>query len=63
MKLEIHQTENMDLRITGGLYLNDGYFVIADDRIVDVQYDNILRDCTAESNGYGFLLVPGTIRF
>ena len=63
MRLEIQQKDNMDLYVTGNLYLNGGYYVITDDRLVDTAFNNVLSNCEANHNGYGLLLVPGTIIF
>jgi len=63
MGLEIRQEENMDLYVTGNLYLNGGYYVISADRLIETTFNNVLSDCEASDNGYGLLLVPGTIMF
>jgi hypothetical protein len=63
MKLQIRQTDNMDLRITGSLYINGGYYEITDDHILDVNCNNVMRGCQASFNGHGLLLAPGAIIF
>lgn len=62
MRLEIQQKPDLDLYVTGNLYLNGGYYVITDDRLLDTVSDNVMSNCGAISNGHGLLLVPGTIR-
>jgi len=63
MMLQIRQAETLDLRITGNLYLNDGYFEITDDHMRDVEYNNTFQKCAMVGNGYGLLLSPGKINF
>jgi hypothetical protein len=63
MRLEIRQATDMGLLVTGNLYLNGGYFEIAEDRIFDVKNRNTLSGCSAIGNGRGFLLSPGEIMF
>jgi HNH endonuclease len=63
MKLEIHQSENLDLHIVGNLYQNGGYYEIDDDRILDVKNGIELRGNQKTGHGRGLLLSPDTIAF
>jgi hypothetical protein len=63
MMLQIRQGDNLDLRVTGNLYLNGGYYEITDDHIRDVAYNNTFQRCAMAGNGYGLLLSPGRIVF
>ena len=63
MKLEIRQADNLDLQITGSLYLNGGRFVITNERIVDTIANIIMQRNIAVANGMGLLLAPGRISF
>jgi hypothetical protein len=63
MMLQIKQADNLDLQISGNLYLNGGYYEITDAHIRDIVFNNIVRGCGMEGNGHGLLLSPRGIAF
>jgi hypothetical protein len=61
--LQIRQTDDLDLQLTGNLYLNGGLYEITDEQIRDRKFGMTFQDCAMESNGHGLLLSPGKILF
>jgi hypothetical protein len=60
MMLQIRQAENLDLCVTGSLYINDGRFEITDTYMHDVTFNNKFQRCAMSGNGRGLMLSPGT---
>jgi hypothetical protein len=59
MRLQIRQAENLDLYITGDLFLNGGLYEITDEYLLDTECNNKWEHCNAAFNGKGLLLSPG----
>jgi hypothetical protein len=62
IKLNMHQEDNLELWLTGNLYLNGGYFQITDKYIFDVACDGRMSG-NISINGKGLMLAPGTVMF
>ena len=63
MMLQIRQAANLDLQITGNLYLNGGYYEITGDHIRDIERNNMFRRCVMGNKGHGMLLSPRRMSF
>ena len=61
ISLTLHQKDNLDLWLTGNLYLNGGYFQITDKYVHDVANNGFMSNVTARENGSGLFLAPGTV--
>lgn len=59
VELTIRQKDNLELWVTGRLYLNGGYYHITNNHILDVNDNNLIRDNTLAGSGRGLLLAPG----
>ncbi len=63
ISLTLRQKDNLDLWLTGNLYLNGGYYQITDEHILEVANNYLMSGNIARENGRGLLLAPGTIKF
>jgi hypothetical protein len=63
IRLQIRQAPNMDLRVTGNLYLNGSYYEITEDAILDVTNNNFLQGNRTMGNGRGLLLSSTEMSF
>jgi hypothetical protein len=59
--LNLRQNDDLDLIVTGKLFLNGGYYRINSHEIVDVPYHNRLRNNQSFNGGRGLMLQPGSI--
>jgi hypothetical protein len=68
MKLEIRQDPNLDLYVSGNMYLNGAYVTITDERIID-ENQNSFSNCSMTFRGNelgdarGLLISPNQIAF
>lgn len=63
VSLTMCQKDNLELWLTGNLYLNGGYYQITDEHILEVEHHNLLQGNVAIGNGRGLFLSPGVIVF
>lgn len=61
INLTMHQKDNLELSLTGNLYLNGGYFQITDEYILDTAYKSYMSCNTSRYHKKGLTLIPGTI--
>lgn len=57
--LHIRQSKNLDIHITGSLYLNGGHYLIDEHKLLEVESNSVVENCIIGYSMRGLLVFPG----
>lgn len=61
VSFQIRQSKNLDLHISGSLYLNGGDILMTSTLVRDIKFDNVIANCTKKATATGLLIAPGRL--